>query len=77
MAVHDLSPVDDPFDLEDSSGDALTSKEYETIRIAAESEGYSESFGDLLCRFAELIGPDQVLLELGQLKDRLKDDLPH
>jgi hypothetical protein len=78
MAVHDLKPLDPPFDPEDSVlGDELTTDDYDTIRAAAEAEGYSESFADLLCRFAELMGPDQVLVELDQLKERLKADLPH
>jgi len=78
MAVHDVKPIAPSYDLEDSfCGDELTLDEYDTIRAAAEAEGYSESFADLLCRFAELMGPDQVLVELEQLKERLKDDLPH
>jgi hypothetical protein len=78
MAVHDLTPLDSPFELEDSGPEeALTEDEYCAIRAAAEAEGYSEGFADLLCRFAELMGPDQVILELGQLTDQLKDDLPH
>lgn len=78
MAVHDVKPLDPPFDPEDPfSGDELSTDEYDTIRAAAEAEGYSESFADLLCRFAELMGPEQVLVELEQLKDRLKADLPH
>lgn len=78
MAVHDLSPLESPFDLEDSGlEEALTVDESDAIHAAAEAEGYSETFADLLCRFAELMGPDQVLLELGGLKDRLKDKPPH
>jgi hypothetical protein len=78
MAVHDVKPLNPHYDPEDTvTGDELTLDEYVAIRAAAEAEGYSEIFGDLLCRFAELIGPDQVLLELEQLKDRLKDGLPH
>jgi hypothetical protein len=77
MAVPDMSPLDPPSDPEDLPGDALTADEYDAVRAAAEAEGYSETFADLLCRFAELIGPDQVLLELGQLAERLKDDPPH
>src|SRR4051794_35073923 len=75
MAVHDLTPLDSPFDLEDSGPEEeLTSDECDAIRAAAEAEGYSETFADLLCRFAELMGPEQVLLELGQLNDRLKEE---
>lgn len=78
MAVYDLKPLDPPFDPEEAfRGDELTTDDYDSIRAAAEAEGYSENFADLLCRFAELMGPDQVLIELEQLKDRLKDDLPH
>jgi ATP phosphoribosyltransferase regulatory subunit HisZ len=45
----------------------LTSKERGAIQKAAEAEGYSESFTDLLCRFAELIGTDEVLRELARI----------
>ena len=63
MAVHDVKPLDPPFDPEDPfCGDELTLDEYDTIRTAAEAEGYSEHFADLLCRFAELMGTDQVLI---------------
>ena len=54
-------------------GQALTAAEYATIRAAAEAEGYSATFADLLCRFAELIGVEQVLLELSQLKSLFKE----
>ncbi|HEY0511200.1 MAG TPA: hypothetical protein VGH73_04815 [Thermoanaerobaculia bacterium] len=57
--------------------DSLTSDECAAIRAAAAAEGFSEMFADLLCRFAELIGAEQVLLELGQLKELLEDDPPH
>jgi hypothetical protein len=78
MAVHDVKTLASTLDPEDAlPEDALTTDEYDTIRAAAEAEGYSENFADLLCRFAELMGLDQVLIELGQLKERLKDDLPH
>ena len=46
----------------------LTSDERSAIQAAAEAEGYSESFADLLCRFAELIGTDEVLRELERLE---------
>jgi hypothetical protein len=58
---------------EGTQGQPLTAAEYATIRAAAEAEGYSATFADLLCRFAELIGVEQVLLELGQLKDLFKE----
>jgi hypothetical protein len=78
MAVHDLTALDSSFDLEDSGlEEELTADECDAIRAAAEAEGYSETFADLLCRFAELMGPDQVILELGQLKDRMKEEPPH
>jgi hypothetical protein len=57
-------------------GQSLTSAEYDTIRAAAEEQGYSSTFADLLCRFAELIGVEQVLLELGQLKELFKEEPP-
>ena len=58
---------------EGAQGQSLTAAEYATIRAAAEAEGYSSTFADLLCRFAELIGVEQVLLELGQLKELFKE----
>jgi hypothetical protein len=86
MALHNLkssdaaTDADDPEDAgsaepasgEGTQGQPLTSAEYATIRAAAEEQGYSSTFADLLCRFAELIGVEQVLLELGQLKDRFR-----
>jgi hypothetical protein len=48
----------------------LTPDERTAIQAAAEAEGYSESFADLLCRFAELIGTDEVLRELERLESR-------
>ena len=78
MAALNVTPIDPPSDPEDSNaGTALTSDECETFRAAAEAEGFSDTFADLLCRFAELIGAEQVLQELGQMKTRLKDDPPH
>jgi hypothetical protein len=59
-----------------TQGQPLTAAEYATIRAAAEAEGYSSTFADLLCRFAELIGVEQVLLELGQLKEIFKEEPP-
>jgi hypothetical protein len=58
---------------EGTQGQPLTAAEYAAIRAAAEAEGYSSTFADLLCRFAELIGVEQVLLELGQLKALFKE----
>jgi hypothetical protein len=76
--------ADDPEDVgaaepasgEGTQGQPLTSAEYATIRAAAEAGGYSSTFADLLCRFAELIGVEQVLLELGQLKELFKEEPP-
>jgi hypothetical protein len=48
----------------------LTDEERATIRSAAEAEGYSESFADLLCRFAELMGTEEVLGELKKLEPK-------
>ena len=58
---------------EGAQGQPLTAAEYAVIRGAAEAEGYSSTFADLLCRFAELIGVEQVLLELQQLKGLFKE----
>lgn len=78
MAVLNVTPIDPPFDPEDANfGTALTSDECAAIRAAAAAEGFSETFADLLCRFAELIGAEQVLQELGQLKTLLGDNPPH
>jgi len=54
-------------------GQPLTAADYAAIRAAAEAEGYSPTFADLLCRFAELMGVEQVLLELSQLKGMFKE----
>jgi len=59
-----------------TQGQPLTAAEHAAIRAAAEAEGYSSTFADLLCRFAELIGVEQVLLELGQLKEIFKEEPP-
>jgi hypothetical protein len=45
----------------------LSSEERHAIQAAAEAEGYSESFTNLLCRFAELIGTEEVLRELERI----------
>ena len=45
----------------------MTSEERRSIQRAAEAEGYSESFANLLCRFAELIGTEDVLRELARI----------
>ena len=51
----------------------LTSEELRAIQNAAEAEGYSESFAHLLCRFAELIGTEEVLRELQQIESASKE----
>jgi hypothetical protein len=53
-----------------TGGTGLTPDERQAIQAAAEAEGYSESFADLLCRFAELIGTDEVLRELERLESK-------
>ncbi|HEY2290126.1 MAG TPA: hypothetical protein VGM86_05425 [Thermoanaerobaculia bacterium] len=50
-----------------TGGPRLTSEERRSIQDAAEAEGYSESFANLLCRFAELIGTEEVLRELERI----------
>jgi hypothetical protein len=54
-------------------GTRLTPEERRTIEDAAEAEGYSESFAHLLCRFAELIGTEEVLRELERIDADSKD----
>jgi hypothetical protein len=79
MALRNLKSSDAPSGADDPDADLselLTSDECAAIRAAAAAEGFSETFADLLCKFAELIGAEQVLLELGHLKGLLKDD-PH
>jgi hypothetical protein len=85
MALQELKNAADGGDPEEEAGSAetaagegtpgqpLTAAEYAAIRAAAEAEGYSSTFADLLCRFAELMGVEQVLLELGQLKALFKE----
>jgi hypothetical protein len=51
-----------------AGGPRLTTEERRAIEEAAEAEGYSESFTSLLCRFAELIGTDEVLRELERIE---------
>lgn len=51
-----------------SAAPRLTSEERRAIEAAAEAEGYSESFTHLLCRFAELIGTEEVLRELQRIE---------
>jgi hypothetical protein len=48
----------------------LTSEERRTIQEAAAADGYSEGFADLLCRFAELIGTEEVLRELERIDSK-------
>lgn len=50
------------------AGVDLTAEERLAILDAAAAEGYSDSFADLLCRFAELIGTDEVLCELKKME---------
>jgi hypothetical protein len=54
-------------------GSRLTSEERRSIQHAAEAEGYSESFANLLCRFAELIGTEEVLRELERIDSDSKE----
>jgi hypothetical protein len=54
-------------------GARLTPEERHTIQHAAEAEGYSESFANLLCRFAELIGTEEVLRELARIDSAPKE----
>ncbi|MFL6261060.1 MAG: hypothetical protein ACJ76Y_15255 [Thermoanaerobaculia bacterium] len=51
----------------------MTSEERRAIQEAAEAEGYSESFTHLLCRFAELIGTEEVLRELERIESDPKE----
>jgi hypothetical protein len=69
MMARDAHPRDQPIppDLPSTVGTGLTSDERQAIQAAAKEEGYSESFADLLCRFAELIGTEEVLGELKKL----------
>lgn len=63
-----------PLDLLLESGDPtdgsvrLTPDERLAIHNAAQAEGFSSEFAELLCRFAELIGAEQVVLELKEMK---------
>jgi hypothetical protein len=56
-----------------TGGSRLTPEERRTIEHAAEAEGYSESFATLLCRFAELIGTEEVLRELARIDSDSKE----
>jgi hypothetical protein len=63
-----------PGDASSSSGTSrLTSEERRAIQDAAEAEGYSEGFAHLLCRFAELIGTEEVLRELERIDADAKE----
>jgi hypothetical protein len=66
--THPRDPSVPPEPPSPAAGTGLTSDERSAIQAAAEAEGYSESFADLLCRFAELIGTDEVLRELERLE---------
>lgn len=59
------------FAQEDPDLEDLPTDQCAIIRAAAAAEGYSEEFAELLCRFAELIGTEQVLLELKKMKQTL------
>jgi hypothetical protein len=69
MMARDAHPRDQPIPPEPPStaGTGLTAVERQALQAAAKEEGYSESFADLLCRFAELIGTEEVLGELKKL----------
>ena len=56
-----------------AGGSRLSSEERHAIEEAAEAEGYSESFTHLLCRFAELIGTDEVLRELERIESEPRE----
>ena len=68
--THPRDPSAPPEPTSSTPAAGLTSDERSAIQAAAEAEGYSESFADLLCRFAELIGTDEVLRELERLEAR-------
>jgi hypothetical protein len=73
MMAHTGRPRDQPIPVDPlppAAGVGLTDEELLAIRQAAAEEGYSELFADLLCRFAELIGTDEVLGELKNLEPR-------
>lgn len=74
MMSHDAHSREPPTRQESPStaGEQLTAAERQAIQSAAEAEGYSEMFAELLCRFAELIGTEEVLRELGQLESHDK-----
>jgi hypothetical protein len=76
MMARDTHPRDPSISSEPPSSTAgtretrLTADERSAIQAAAEADGYSETFADLLCRFAELIGTDEVLGELKRLETK-------
>jgi hypothetical protein len=71
MMARGRRTVDPPFPGDSSTnGGGLTEEERAAIRSAAEADGYSEPFADLLCRFAELMGTEEVLGELRKLEPR-------
>jgi hypothetical protein len=75
MMARDTRIEDQPLPTDSSAttaGVGLTEEERLAIQAAAEAEGYSESFADLLCRFAALMGAEEVLGELKRL-DEPKD----
>jgi hypothetical protein len=56
-----------PAETSAAPGTRLTDEERLAIQTAAEEEGYSEPFAELLYRFAELIGTEEVLGELKKM----------
>jgi hypothetical protein len=66
--THPRDPSISPEPPSSTAGTRLTADERSAIQAAAEADGYSETFADLLCRFAELIGTDEVLGELKRLE---------
>jgi hypothetical protein len=77
MMARDTRIEDQPLPTDSSAttaGVGLTEEERLAIQAAAEAEGYSESFADLLCRFAELMGTEEVLGELKRLEPKEPKD---
>jgi hypothetical protein len=65
--VYRSPPPSDDSPSSSPGGPRLTPEERRALQEAAEAEGYSESFAALLCRFAELIGTEEVLRELARI----------
>jgi hypothetical protein len=73
MMARNSRTVDQPFPPDPPTAPAgvrLTDEERLAIQAAAEADGYSESFTDLLCHFAELIGTAEVLGELKRMEPK-------